>query len=76
MDNLGGASTPIYLNAWGLGAKGQLGTANSQPKSISAVKIPNLPDGTGYFEISCGENHTLILTEQLDILSCGSNTYG
>lgn len=27
MDNLGLGSTPIYLNAWGLASKGQLGSA-------------------------------------------------
>ena len=30
----------------------------------------------GYFDAACGENHSLLLTDQLEILSCGSNTYG
>ena len=26
--------------------------------------------------MACGENHTLLLTESLEVASCGSNTYG
>jgi alpha-tubulin suppressor-like RCC1 family protein len=68
----------VYCNAWGLASKGQLGSAYHSLKSLNALKIPNLQDGSnaGYFEAACGENHTLLLTDQLEILSCGSNTYG
>lgn len=27
-------------------------------------------------EMACGENHTLMLTDALEVVSCGSNTYG
>jgi len=29
-----------------------------------------------FLDIDCGENHTLLLTDCLQIVSCGSNTYG
>ena len=32
--------------------------------------------GGGYFESACGENHSLLLTDQLEIISFGSNIYG
>lgn len=68
-------STPVYCNAWGMANKGQLGCISQQPRVINAIRIPNVQD-VGYFEVSCGENHTLLLTDALEILTCGSNTYG
>ena len=29
-----------------------------------------------FMEMACGENHTLMLTDALEVVSCGSNTYG
>jgi alpha-tubulin suppressor-like RCC1 family protein len=43
-------------------------------KSINPLRIPPLNEG--YFDVSCGENHNLFLSEQLSLISCGSNTYG
>lgn len=72
-------TTVVHCYAWGLSNKGQLGSAIHTLKSLNAVKIPSIQDGLGaggYFESACGENHTLLLTDQMEILSCGSNTYG
>ena len=71
--------TTVYCNAWGLANKGQLGCSFHSMKSLNALRIPNLQEGMvggGYFESACGENHTLLLTDQLEILSFGSNVYG
>jgi alpha-tubulin suppressor-like RCC1 family protein len=47
------------------------------PSTLNAIRIPNLQDSaTGYFDVACGENHSLKLTDQLEIVSCGSNIYG
>ena len=67
---------PTYCYAWGLGSKGQLACTLHQTKSLNALHIPALQKDQTYLEISCGEKHNLLLTEQLQILSCGSNTYG
>lgn len=64
-----------YCSAWGLASKGQLGCIYHSFKSLNAIRIPNQQQD-GYFDVACGENHTLFLTESLEILSCGSNTYG
>ncbi len=53
----------IYCSAWGLASKGQLGCIYHSLKSINAIKIPNLQEG--YFDVACGENHNLLLTESL-----------
>ena len=65
---------PIFCSAWGLASKGQLGCSYHSLKSINAIKIPNLQEA--YFDAACGENHTLFLTDSLEILASGSNTYG
>lgn len=44
--------------------------------SVNASQISPLDRNENFCEMACGENHTLLLTDQLQIASCGSNTYG
>ena len=71
-----GQQPQYFATSWGLAAKGQLGYPYHQIKSINANQIGQLERDQNYLDISCGENHTLFLTDSLDIASCGSNTYG
>jgi len=45
-------------------------------KSANAMKISPLDAKENFLEVGCGENHTLLLTDQLSLVTCGSNTYG
>jgi hypothetical protein len=56
-------TTVVYCNAWGLANRGQLGCTYHSLKTLNTIKIPNVQDGSGYFEAACGENHTLLLTD-------------
>ena len=65
-----------FATSWGLASKGQLGYAYHSIKSINATQVSPLDRNENFLDISCGENHTLMLTDSLEVASCGSNTYG
>ena len=65
-----------YCTSWGLASKGQLGYAYHSIKSINASQVTPLDKNENFLDVGCGENHTLLLTDALEIVSCGSNTYG
>ena len=68
---------PAYFcTSWGLASKGQLGYAYHSIKSINASQVTQLDKNENFLDVACGENHTLLLTDTLEIVSCGSNTYG
>lgn len=43
---------------------------------MNAAQILPIDKNENFLDISCGENHTLLLTDTLEVVSCGSNTYG
>ena len=65
-----------FCTSWGLASKGQLGYAYHSIKSMNASQVTPLDKNENFLDIGCGENHTLLLTDALEIVSCGSNTYG
>ena len=65
-----------YITSWGLAQRGQLGYDYHSIKSLNAHQVNLLDKNENVLDVSCGENHTLLLTDNLDVLSCGSNTYG
>ena len=65
-----------FATSWGLASKGQLGVAGTPTKTLNALRITALDAKENFLEVGCGENHTLMLTDQLSLVTCGSNTYG
>ena len=68
-----------YCTSWGQGNQGQLGSAPQARESFSsnqAVQVTALDKRTNFIDVACGENHSLMLTNTFQLLSCGSNTYG
>ena len=68
-----------YCTSWGNGSQGQLGSAPQARESFSsnqAVQVTTLDKRTNFIDVACGENHSLMLTNTFQLLSCGSNTYG
>uniref|UniRef100_A0A3B4AD03 RCC1-like domain-containing protein n=1 Tax=Periophthalmus magnuspinnatus TaxID=409849 RepID=A0A3B4AD03_9GOBI len=55
---------------WGDSSNGQFG----QRKIVFSPVTCNVPEIIS--KISCGEDHSLFLTQNGDVLSCGRNTYG
>jgi alpha-tubulin suppressor-like RCC1 family protein len=77
----------VYCTAFGLAMRGQLGgqvptpAAGAQSGSqvfatINAVQIPQPAHGRLFYKIAAGENHNLFLSDQLKVLSGGSNIHG
>ena len=61
----------IYI--WGQNGYGQLGTGNTINLK-HPVKATNWPENI--VEIKSGDYHTLVLTENREVFSCGDNSYG
>ena len=59
-----------------MASRGQLGYSCGSLKSINAGQISPLDKNTSFLDVSLGENHSIMLTDQLEVVSCGSNTYG
>ena len=59
-----------------MAAKGQLGYAYHSIKSVNAGQVSLLDRNENFFDMACGENHTLFLTDSFQLAACGSNTYG
>ena len=67
----------IYV--WGCNNVGQLGIGDVHGEGImkhhtTAYKAIKWP--TGIVDIKCGVSHTLVLTENKEVYSCGSNAFG
>ena len=60
------ASGDVY--AWGLGDSGQLGLGKT--KATTPTKVEGL-SGIGVTQLSCGMYHTLALTAEGEVYSCG-----
>eukprot|EP00051_Salpingoeca_urceolata_P002060 m.46672 g.46672 ORF g.46672 m.46672 type:complete len:1586 (-) comp11874_c0_seq2:28-4785(-) len=59
---------------WGWGEHGQLGTGRT--KDVCVPTKLNLPDGMRVVDLDGGAAHSVFLTEQGYVLSCGSGKYG
>jgi alpha-tubulin suppressor-like RCC1 family protein len=56
--------------AWGLESSGQLGLGSRSTKASTPVKVDGLC-GRGITQLSCGMYHTLALTAEGEVYSCG-----
>lgn len=66
----------IGVFGWGRSNDGQLSIGASEETSILSPKeVPRLQE-LDIKEISCGEKHTLIVTRDGKLYTCGSNEYG
>ena len=63
-------SNDVY--AWGCNDKGQLGNG-SVTNQFSPCKVNSCPEDV--IDIKCGRNHTLVLTLNQRVYSCGDNFY-
>ena len=59
------------IYAWGLNDKGQLGIGNTIDKHIPYKCTEWVED---VVDIQCGFKHTIVLTKQQEVFSCGSNS--
>jgi alpha-tubulin suppressor-like RCC1 family protein len=62
------AAGDVY--AWGLEASGQLGLGAAKPKAPTPQRVEAL-SGVGVTQLSCGMYHTLALTAEGEVYSCG-----
>ena len=70
------ASGDVY--AWGLNDYGQLGLGKAASKNQTTPAKVEALSGIGVTQLSCGEYHTLALTAEGEVYSCGfggSGTY-
>ena len=56
--------------AWGLESSGQLGLGPKRPKAPTPTRVDAL-SGIGAVALSCGSYHTLALTAEGEVYSCG-----
>ena len=60
--------------AWGLNDNGQLGVGDDNERNTPTVM--EMPENVFFKQISCGYNHSLLLTTEGHIYSCGLNNCG
>ncbi|XP_014307555.1 probable E3 ubiquitin-protein ligase HERC6 [Myotis lucifugus] len=61
--------------AWGAGSEGQLGIGEFKEKIFTPKKIKAL-DGIKIIQVSCGDYHSLALSEDGQVFSWGKNSHG
>ncbi|XP_049645846.1 probable E3 ubiquitin-protein ligase HERC6 [Suncus etruscus] len=61
--------------AWGAGTEGQLGIGEFKERVDTPMKIKSL-SGIKIIQISCGDHHSLALSEDSQLFSWGSNSHG
>ncbi|BHF67257.1 Probable E3 ubiquitin-protein ligase herc4 [Sparganum proliferum] len=72
------SSSPQSMFAWGSADEGQLGIAVSSEDNglVSRPRwVPPLPESK-VTKVACGYKHTLLLTSEGFVYSCGSNDFG
>ncbi|XP_050536005.1 probable E3 ubiquitin-protein ligase HERC4 isoform X1 [Daktulosphaira vitifoliae] len=63
--------------SWGNTVNGELGLGGIEDNHIlSPTEITNFKDVCNIKSVACGKNHTLALTEDGKLYSCGSNDFG
>lgn len=73
------SETQYFCTSWGQTTNGQLGTSQRSrdayvPHQATLVSPPETR--STFVDITCGESHSLMLTNNFQLLACGSNTYG
>lgn len=66
----------IGVFGWGRSNDGQLSIGASEETSILSPKEVSRLQELDIKEISCGEKHTLVVTRDGELYTCGSNEYG
>jgi len=64
------------LWTWGNGAFGKMGHGNKEPRQRPTRLGKEMYGGSSAVMVSCGRNHTLVLTAMGLVWSCGSGGYG
>ncbi|XP_018331399.1 probable E3 ubiquitin-protein ligase HERC4 [Agrilus planipennis] len=62
--------------AWGSTIHGELGLGGIEQEIVLTPTQVDWPLADQIVEVACGDNHTLILTNEGKVYSCGSNDYG
>ncbi|XP_034946431.1 probable E3 ubiquitin-protein ligase HERC4 isoform X2 [Chelonus insularis] len=61
---------------WGSTAHGELSLGGIEEESILVPREVDFQKATKIKEIACGNNYTIVITEDGEIFSCGNNDYG
>lgn len=62
--------------SWGHASSGKLGYVASENSQLQAMQVSVVEKKATFLDVSCGEGHTLLLQSNLQLLACGTNTYG
>lgn len=62
--------------AWGSTVHGELGLGGIEDEQILAPRLLEWVAADVVVEVACGDNHTLLLTKDGKVYSCGNNDYG
>lgn len=62
--------------AWGSTVHGELGLGGIEEEQILTPRKLEWYGADAVVEIACGESHTLLLTKDGKVYSCGNNDYG
>lgn len=62
--------------AWGSTVHGELGLGGIEDEQILAPRLLEWVAADVVIQIACGDNHTLLLTKDGKVYSCGNNDYG
>lgn len=62
--------------AWGNTTNGELGLGGIEDEQILTPRQLEWFGADDVTEIACGDNHTLLLTKDGKVYSCGNNDYG
>lgn len=66
----------VTMYCWGSTVHGELGLGGIEEEQILTPKQLTWSNVDKVTNVACGENHTLLLTRDGEVYSCGSNDYG
>ncbi|KAF7994791.1 hypothetical protein HCN44_004263 [Aphidius gifuensis] len=66
----------IDMFCWGSTVHGELGLGGIEDENIPVPRELNFEKATQIQEIACGENYTVVITNNGQVYSCGNNDYG
>ncbi|XP_046391938.1 probable E3 ubiquitin-protein ligase HERC4 isoform X1 [Ischnura elegans] len=61
---------------WGNTVNGELGLGGIEEEHILTPRVLNFREAANVSHVSCGENHTVMVTDSGEVFTCGSNDYG
>lgn len=70
------SSVPVAMYCWGSTVHGELGLGGIEEEQILKPTALTWSLVERVTNVSCGENHTLIITSDGEVYSCGNNDYG